>query len=228
MTRHSSTPRPTFELGGDILDGMPKSGPTDPIEFYRRPLVGWLFRERINLGLRMLGDRRYANALEVGYAAGALQLVLARGVDDLHGIDIDADPDEVVRFLEAREVQSTLVRGSVLDLPYPDGHFELVVCFSVIEHLREYRQALKEMARVLTPTGRLLLGMPSVNRGMELAFRAIGFKGIEDHHVTTPVEVEQAFSAAGLAVEQTAPLDMPRPRPLGVRLYNNWLLRKRA
>jgi hypothetical protein len=32
------------ELSPSILGGIPRNGPTDPIEFYKRPLVGWLFR----------------------------------------------------------------------------------------------------------------------------------------------------------------------------------------
>ena len=68
-----------LELERDILDGMPTTGPTDPIAFYRRPVVGWLFRERINRGLRLLGERRFDRALEVGYGAGALQLVQSAG-----------------------------------------------------------------------------------------------------------------------------------------------------
>jgi SAM-dependent methyltransferase len=213
------------ELSPGILGGIPRNGPTDPIEFYKRPLVGWLFRERINLGLRMLG-RSYQSALEVGYGAGAVQVALADGVRDLHGIDLDADPTLVEPILRQRGIEAHLQRGSVLELPYPDGRFDLVVCFSVIEHLHEYRRALVEMARVLGPEGRLLLGMPSVNRTMELGFRAIGFKGIQDHHVTTPEQVTAAFPECGLRVDRSAFLDLPRPAPLGVRLYHNWLLAK--
>ena len=53
-----------------MLAGLPKTGETDPIEYYRRPLVGVLFRKRINLGLGMLPDRRFESALELGYAHG--------------------------------------------------------------------------------------------------------------------------------------------------------------
>lgn len=48
-----------------MLEDLPKSGPTDPIEYYRRPLVGRLFRKRINIGLELLGDRRFRRGLEV-------------------------------------------------------------------------------------------------------------------------------------------------------------------
>lgn len=215
-----------FALTKELVAEIPKNGPTDPIEYYRKPLVGWLFRERINLGLRLLGSRRYRKALEIGYGAGAVQLALAPEVEELHGIDLDADPALVEPLLTKRGYEPHLRRGNALELPYGDSEFELVVCFSVIEHLHEYARALGEMARVLAPDGRILLGMPSVNRTMELGFQVIGFKGIEDHHVTTPANVMDAFARAGLEISAENHLDLPRRPPFGMRLYHNWLLRK--
>ncbi len=215
------------ELTTSIVADVPRNGPTDPIEFYWRPLVGWLFRERINRGLRLLQGRTFQRGLEVGYGAGAVQIVLSGAVPELHGIDLDADPALVEPLLRRRGREPHLRRGSVLDLPYDDGQFDLVACFSVIEHLHQYRLALAEMARVLGSGGRLMLGMPSVYRTMEVGFRVIGFNGIQDHHVTTPAQVEAAFDGAGLRVERSGFLDLPRARPFGVRLYYNWLLAKR-
>ncbi|MFZ0887341.1 MAG: class I SAM-dependent methyltransferase [Candidatus Binataceae bacterium] len=213
---------PIPELTPTLLDGICRNGPTDPIEYYRRPLIGRLYRGRINLGLRMLGDRRYTKALEVGYAAGAVLLALAPSVDDLHGIDLEADPAPVEALLTRRGCAAKLAQGSVCELPYDGAEFDLVVCFSVFEHLHEYQKALREVARVLKPGGRFLLGMPAVNLMMEAGFRAIGFKGIGDHHVTTPRAVARAFDDVGLRVVQGAQL---RPIP-GVSVYFNWLLEK--
>jgi len=215
-----------FELTQGMLDGLPQNGPTDPIEYYRKPLVGRLFRERINRGLRLLPARRFGRALEIGYGAGAVQLALAGGVDELHGIDLDADAALVTRLLGERGRTARLRQGSVYALPYDDGYFELCVSFSVFEHLHEYVRALGEICRVLAPRGLFLLGMPAVNRMMEAGFRAIGFKGIDDHHVTTPRQVFAALPAAGFRVAGESHLDLPLRRPLGARLYSDWLLEK--
>jgi SAM-dependent methyltransferase len=212
-----------LKLTPATLEGLPKTGPTDPIEFYRRPLVGRIFRHRINMGLGMLGDRRYARGLEVGYGAGAVLLTIAPQVGELYGIDLDAKPEPVHALLGSRGLRAQLAQGSVYELPYPDAHFDLVVCFSVFEHLSEYPRALAEVARVLSPGGQFLLGMPSVNRMMEVGFRLIGFKGIEDHHITTPAQVSRAFEGAGLRLVRKQTLDLPA-RPL--RLYHTWLLEK--
>jgi SAM-dependent methyltransferase len=210
----------------ELISGLPKNGPTDPIEFYRRPLVGWLYRERINRGFGLLPDRRFERALEVGYGAGAVQLALARSVGELHGLDLDADPAPVRDLLASRGHTADLRQGSVLELPYEAGYFDLAVSFSVFEHLHEYKRALREVARVLKPGGLFLLGMPSVNKLMEAGFLAIGFKGINDHHVTTPQVVQASFVECGYQLKAARYLDFPADAPLGLRLYYNWLLEK--
>jgi SAM-dependent methyltransferase len=211
-----------------MLDGIPQNGPTDPINYYRRPLIGALFRRRINLGLQLLPQPRYARVLEIGYGSGFLLPTLARGARELHGIDLDADPAPVHRMLEGRGCSATLVQGSVYDLPYATGTFDLVVSFSTFEHLHEYRRALAETCRVLAPSGTFLLGMPAVNKTMEWLFHAIGHSTIDDVHVTSPRMVTTAFADAGFRLAADAYLDFPLPRPLGLRLYHNWRLEKPA
>jgi SAM-dependent methyltransferase len=211
------------ELTRQMLEGLPKNGPTDPIEYYRRPLVGHLFRERINMGLRMLGSRSYDRALEVGYGAGAVLLALAPCVRDLHGLDLDAAPEPVNALLAGRGLAAKLTQGNVYALPYESATFDLVVCFSVFEHLHEFEKGLSEVWRVLRPGGQFLLGMPAVNRMMEAGFRMIGFKGIEDHHVTTPASVSSRFAAVRFRVQDQRTLGFP---VRGVRLYYTWLLEK--
>jgi SAM-dependent methyltransferase len=216
------------ELTLEMLHGIPKNGPTDPIEYYRRPLVGVLFRRRINLGLRLVPARRFRRGLEVGYGSGSLLPTLSGSVEEMHGIDLDADPAPVAARLRRLGRDAQLLQGSVYALPYPDNHFDFVACFSTFEHLHEFPRGLTEIRRVLTSDGVFLLGMPSVNKTMEYLFHAIGHSTIDDIHVTTPRMVRDAFAAAGLELVRDAYLDFPFSRPFGLRLYHNFLLRKKS
>ncbi|MFO0667284.1 MAG: class I SAM-dependent methyltransferase [Polyangiaceae bacterium] len=211
------------ELSRQLIEGLPKNGATDPIEYYRRPFVGALYRERINMGLRLLGRRHYDSALEVGYGAGAVLLALSSAASKLSGIDLDADPSIASGLLAQRNVKADLRQGSVFELPWGEGMFDLAVCFSVFEHLTEYRAGLREVARVLRPGGHFLLGMPAVNRLMELGFLAIGFKGIDDHHVTRPMDVRKALGDTGFRIRSTRYLGIPQAH---AALYTTWLLER--
>lgn len=216
------------ELTPELLQGVPQNGPTDPIKYYRRPLVGQLFCERINLGLRLLPAKTYPCALEIGYGSGGLLLLLSQMAAELHGIDLDANPEPVNQVLKDRGCQATLRQGSVYDLPYGVNSFDLIVCFSVFEHLHDFPRALQEVHRVLKPGGLFLLGMPTVSRMMGVFFHAIGHGTIDDIHVTTPAMVTGAFTNAGFQLVSSRNLDIPFNQPFGLRLYHNWLLTKAA
>jgi SAM-dependent methyltransferase len=209
------------ELTRAMIERLPDTGPSDPIAFYRRPVVGRLFLERINMGLRLLDGQRFDRVLEIGYGAGAVILAIAPVANEVHGIDLDADPAAVGGLLRERGCRASLAKGDVRQLSYADGFFDLAIAFSVFEHIRDYPQALREVARVLRPGGSFLLGMPAVNRAMSWGFDAIGFKGIDHHHVTTPGEVARAFPECGWRVRDARYLG-PRWAPM----YSAWLLTK--
>jgi ubiquinone/menaquinone biosynthesis C-methylase UbiE len=205
------------------------TGATDPIRYYTRPGIGWVFRRRIEMGLEMIPPMPPgARALEVGYAAGIVLYNLASRVSELHGLDLDADPSPAETRLRALGVEARLVKGSVLDMRevYADGFFDLVVCFSVMEHIAQSRQALAEIHRVLKVGGVAIIGMPAVNRFMEYAFQAIGFKGIEDHHITSPGQVWQLIQSEPQHW-QAQRRSLPGVAPFGAAVYHTFGLTKR-
>lgn len=211
------------ELGSEM------SGPTDPITYYFRGWgVGNLFRRRIEMGLEMLPLAPGAKVLEIGYAAGLVLYNLGRRGVLVHGLDRDADPEVIGGKLRKLGVEARLVRGSVLDMRrvYGDGAFDAVVCFSTLEHLPEARAALDEMDRVTASGGYLLLGMPAVNSFMEVAFRAIGFRSIGHHHVTTPAQVWEMIRGQEARWESSS-RKLPAAAPFWAALYHTFLLRKR-
>jgi SAM-dependent methyltransferase len=53
------------------------------------------------------------------------------------------------------------VCGSATQLPFADETFDVVSAFDVVEHCEDDRLAVAELARVLTPGGRMLLSVPA-------------------------------------------------------------------
>jgi SAM-dependent methyltransferase len=93
---------------------------------------------------------RPARVLDVGSADGP-SVGWLRG----HGqhVSLDLDP----RGLRAPGA----VCGSVLDLPFASGSFDVVSAFDVVEHCAPEDRAVAELRRVLVPGGRLLVSVPA-------------------------------------------------------------------
>ena len=53
------------------------------------------------------------------------------------------------------------VCGSATELPFGDETFDVVSAFDVVEHCDDDGRAVAELARVLTPGGRMLLSVPA-------------------------------------------------------------------
>lgn len=54
----------------------------------------------------------------------------------------------------------TARQGSILDLPYADGRFDLVAALDIVEHVDDDERALAELARVAAPGATLLVSTP--------------------------------------------------------------------
>ena len=69
--------------------------------------------------------------------------------------------------LQKKYPNSTFVRGAVPPMPFADNSFDTVISFQVIEHIKEDRFFLKEVLRILRPSGFVLITTP--NRPMSLS-----------------------------------------------------------
>ena len=94
-----------------------------------------------------------------------------RRLDEVEYLSGDLEPGAADRLLDLR----------ALDLP--DGHFSLILCLHVLEHVDDDRRALAELHRVLAPGGVAILQVPR-RRGPTL----------EDPAVTTREERRARFA----------------------------------
>jgi SAM-dependent methyltransferase len=74
-------------------------------------------------------------------------------------VGVDRDERTIEHALERYGLDFRV--AEVLDMPFDDGSFDLVVSFETIEHVRDPGAALDEFARVMAPRGLLLLSTPN-------------------------------------------------------------------
>lgn len=163
----------------------------DPLPYYYRPLTGWIYRRRLQMGLDLIpsGGTR---VLEVGVGSGILVPTLSAHFAEYTGSDLVLA--ENLDRLVAPGCQARFVRANLLEEDaLPAESFDRVLCLSVLEHIVDADAAARALARALVRGGTLVTGYPMVNRLMAKGFRAIGFATIEAHHVTAPATIDAAL-----------------------------------
>ena len=112
---------------------------------------------RYQFAARLAGGKR---VLDAGCGAGYGSAELARVAQRVIGADIAR---EAVEFAgeNYRRVNLHFEQASCGALPHPDGTFDLVVAFEVIEHLANWRELLTEARRLLAPGGQFVVSTPN-------------------------------------------------------------------
>jgi SAM-dependent methyltransferase len=119
----------------------------------------WWYRGRrtvIERVLRGLDLPPGARILDAGCGSGRNMIELARH-GTVSGVELSSTSVALARARGAGEV----VEGSVMEMPFADASFELAVSLDVIEHLEDDLGALRELRRVVTPDGALLVTVPA-------------------------------------------------------------------
>lgn len=97
--------------------------------------------------------------------------VLEAGCGEGYGADLIADvarrvvavdyDDSAVAHVRNRYPRVQVQQGNLAELPLPDASVDVVVNFQVIEHLWDQGQFIRECARVLRPSGVLMISTPN-------------------------------------------------------------------
>ena len=82
---------------------------------------------------------------------------------DIPNIDLYGSDYNLLRLRRAKKnVPSTrLLLMDILDIPFDNNYFDIILCNHVLEHIKDDQHALQEMGRILAPGGMLVLGIPN-------------------------------------------------------------------
>ncbi len=177
----------------------------------------WAVYERLDRSLEPRGPElmdelafehlhRGSRLLDAGCGDGRHLLQLLRATTETTAVGVEP----VTRLVEeARrgvagaglDERAEIVLGVIDDLPFPDGHFDLVWCRDVLEVVAPLEESVAELARVLRPGGHALVYTVFATERLELLETGMLRRHLSAIYANLDeVRVEAAFAAAGLAV----------------------------
>ncbi|MBT3433290.1 MAG: class I SAM-dependent methyltransferase [Nitrospinaceae bacterium] len=109
---------------------------------------------------KVYGFSEYSSkrVLDIGCGNGYVLSKYARGGADVWGIDLTRKSVELSRRrFSLEKLDGHFLVGNAEELPYPDGHFDLVTSMGVLHHVPSFEKAVSEIRRVLRPGGRFLM-----------------------------------------------------------------------
>jgi ubiquinone/menaquinone biosynthesis C-methylase UbiE len=144
--------------------------------YRRRSQWAWAeaFQEERNALLDSLApDRPAGTALDLGCGTGVMLDRLSRRYPRVLGLDISQEMLEGYDLARLPAGLSlALLRGDMGALPLRAGSVDVILCRSALHHMQDEAAVLAEIARVLKPDGRLVLGEPANDNLLTRAARA--------------------------------------------------------
>ena len=130
-------------------------------EYYELERSHWWFTARLAiletvLKRQILKSDTKLSILNVGVATGATTEMLMK-YGSVTSLEYDKDCCDFLKDKTGIDA----VNGSLTDLPFNEGEFDLVCAFDVIEHIEDDKKAVEEINRVLKPNAQYFITVPA-------------------------------------------------------------------
>jgi SAM-dependent methyltransferase len=114
--------------------------------------------------------------LEVGLGMGTIGQYAASFAGHYTGLDIANGPVNLMNHrLKQAGLNGEAIVGSILDAPFENGTFDVILAFGCLHHTGNLQRALDECHRILKPGGRLTL----------MVYHAYGYRRFEHQRALT-------------------------------------------
>ena len=183
---------------------------------WRGQLVGRILnranRTFVQSAVEAAGIAPGAAAADLGFGGGVGLRLLLEAVGPagrVYGVDVSRTMLDRARVRFADEWAAgrlELIGGSLVDLPLAEDSVDAVITVNTFYFLEDPRPALREIARVLRPGGRLVIGVGDPDEMARVPVTAHGF------HLRPVTELVAAMTSVGLRDAHDRPLTLGKRR----------------
>jgi SAM-dependent methyltransferase len=127
----------------------------------KNKVIAWSHQSRFVKALSLIGDD-VNKLLDYGCGDGTFLVLAADKVAEGHGCDVDANQIQNCRDRLSSYKNITFHVNDELSAPDHDGEFDIVTCMETLEHCTDevVEIVLKDVARLVAPTGRVIISVP--------------------------------------------------------------------
>jgi ubiquinone/menaquinone biosynthesis C-methylase UbiE len=218
---------PTIVRDRDRLTEVRNQRASAAQAYFRRHAVQWDRIRKLHVADEAVEDAIRAalaatpirSLLDLGTGTGRMLELFGPQIE--HGLGLDLSPAMLAlartRLDRAGLRQCSVRQGDIYDLALPKDSFDVVIIHQVLHFLDDGARAIQEAARVLRPSGRLLV----------VDFAPHDFEFLRDEHAHrrlgfAPDTVTQWMKATGLDIELEQSL-APEPASEGKIAVSLWL-----
>ena len=120
-----------------------------------------------------------ARIVDIGCLDGTLTRLYAEriGTRDVHGVDVALNESAAAKGIAVTPFDLNATEP----LPFPDGHFDVVLCVETLEHVYPTDHLLAEIMRVLKSGGLAVIDVPRLDSFLNIGLLLLGFQppGVE-------------------------------------------------
>lgn len=173
-----------------------------------------------------------ARVLELGCARSMWLPYFAKSLGfDVTGIDYSPEGCKQARaLLELAGVSAEVVCADFFSPPEELlSRFDVVFSYGVVEHFDDTAACINSFARYLAPGGTLLTVIPNMKGVPGFLQRELNREVFDKHVPLGPMDLERAYRAAGLAVEENGYLVSANPGVInleGLKKNGAWFAKK--
>jgi ubiquinone/menaquinone biosynthesis C-methylase UbiE len=148
--------------------------------------------------LRVLGDLNGKKVLDIGCGTGRLIPELKKRGAEIVACDLS---DEMLSITKKKYPDIETYKANILELPFNDNEFDLVIAMFVIVHIRDLTPAFDEVYRVLKNKGSFLLSNINQRKSPKLKIDN-GDEIVIQSHYHMPKHVTKALEESFFTIQR--------------------------